>query len=166
MNLDAIPAGLAVFVDANALLYYFTAYPHYGSAFQNLLDRIENKEISGFTSAHVLTEVVDRLMTIEACQRFGWPAQGIAQRLRKHPAEVQQLTRSRQALDEITLIGVDVLPIGKTHVSLGADISRQLGLLCGDALVVAVMQAHALTNLASKDADFDRVPGITRYGPA
>ena len=63
MNLDAIPAGLAVFVDANALLYYFTAHPHYGSACQNLLDRIENKEIAGFTSAHVLTEVVDRLMT-------------------------------------------------------------------------------------------------------
>jgi predicted nucleic acid-binding protein len=165
MTFDVIPAGLAVFVDANALLYYFTAHPRYGPACQKLLDRIENKEITGFTSAHVLTEVVHRLMTIEACQRFGWPAKGIAQRLRKHPAEVQQLTRSRQAIDEITLIGLDVLAIGKTHVSLGADISRQLGLLCGDALVVAVMQAQSLTNLASKDTDFDRVPGITRYAP-
>jgi predicted nucleic acid-binding protein len=26
-------------------------------------------------------------------------------------------------------------------------------------------QAHGLTNLASHDGDFDRVPGITRYGP-
>ena len=69
-------------------------------------------------------------------------------------------------MDEITLIGLDVLPIGKTHVSLGADISRQFGLLCGDAFVVAVMQGHGLTNLASMDADFDRVPGLTRYSPA
>ena len=30
--------------------------------------------------------------------------------------------------------------------------------------IVAVMQTNVLTKLASNDADFDRVPGITRYG--
>jgi predicted nucleic acid-binding protein len=39
-------------------------------------------------------------------------------------------------------------------------------LLSNDALIVAVMRAQGLTNVASHDADFDRVPGITRYGPA
>ena len=38
-------------------------------------------------------------------------------------------------------------------------------LLTGDALVVAVMQAHGLTHLASNDADFDRVTWLTRYEP-
>jgi predicted nucleic acid-binding protein len=166
MTFDDIAGGQALFVDANVFLYYFTAHPKYGSACKNLLDRIENKEIVAFTSAHVLTEVVHRLMTIEACQRFGWSVKGIARRLRKHPAQVQQLTRPRQAVDEITLIGIDVLPVGKKHVSVAPDISRQTGLLCGDALIVAVMQDQGLTLLASEDADFDRVPGITRYAPA
>src|SRR5581483_1762524 len=98
--------------------YYFTAHPRYGSACQKLLDRIEKKDIAGFTSAAVLTEVVHRLMTIEACQRYNWAVRGIARRLRRHPAEVQQLSRSRQAVDEITLIGLDVLPVSKNHVSL------------------------------------------------
>jgi predicted nucleic acid-binding protein len=40
-----------------------------------------------------------------------------------------------------------------------------LGLLSGDALVVAVMQSQNLIHLASNDADFDRVPGIKRYAP-
>jgi len=165
MTFDAIPTGLAIFVDANILLYYFTAHSRYGPACQKLLDRIENKEITGFSSAHVLAEVVHRLMTIEACQRFGWPVRGIARRLRRHPAEVQQLSRSRQAVDEVTLIGLDVLSVSKSHVSLAADLSRQYGLLCGDALVVVLMQAHGLVHLASRDSDFDRVPGITRYSP-
>jgi predicted nucleic acid-binding protein len=39
-------------------------------------------------------------------------------------------------------------------------------LLTGDALIVAVMQAHGLSHLASNDTDFDRVPGLTRYAPA
>ena len=32
-------------------------------------------------------------------------------------------------------------------------------------LIVAVMQRQGLTNLASHDTDFDRVLGLTRYGP-
>jgi predicted nucleic acid-binding protein len=66
---------------------------------------------------------------------------------------------------QLTLIGIDVLSVAKRHVSLAPDISRQTGLLCGDALIVAVMQSHGLTLLASEDSDFDRVPGISRYGP-
>ena len=46
-----------------------------------------------------------------------------------------------------------------------AVISQQTGLLSNDALIVAVMQTNGLTNLASHDTDFDRVPGITRYAP-
>jgi predicted nucleic acid-binding protein len=165
MTLAAILAGQAVFEDANSLLYYFTAHPRYGAACQQFLDRIANREIVGYTASSTLSEVVHRLMTIEACQRFGWAATGIARRLRRHPAEVQQLARPRQTVDEVTLIGLDVLAIAKSHVSVAADISRQTGLLSGDAVVVAVMRDHGLTLLASEDSDFDRVPGLTRYAP-
>jgi predicted nucleic acid-binding protein len=46
-----------------------------------------------------------------------------------------------------------------------AKLSQQNGLLSNDALIVAVMQAHGLSKIVSNDADFDRVPGITRYAP-
>jgi predicted nucleic acid-binding protein len=165
MTFDALAAGQSVFVDANVFLHYFTMHARYGPACQRFLERIDNHELTGFTSSAVLAEVVHRLMTIEACQRFGWAAKGIARRLRRHPSEVQQLARPRQAVDEITLFGIDVLPVGKSHVSLALDVSRQTGLLCGDAVLVAVMQSNGLSHLASNDKDFDRVPGISRYGP-
>jgi predicted nucleic acid-binding protein len=44
-----------------------------------------------------------------------------------------------------------------------AIISQQYGLLTNDALSLAVMQADGLTKIASADADFERVPGLTRY---
>jgi predicted nucleic acid-binding protein len=43
--------------------------------------------------------------------------------------------------------------------------SQKYRLLTGDALTVAVMHAHDLAHLASNDADFDRVSGLTRYAP-
>jgi predicted nucleic acid-binding protein len=51
-------------------------------------------------------------------------------------------------------------------IETAAMVSRQTGLLSNDALIVALMQANGLNKLASGDADFDRVPGLTRYAPA
>jgi predicted nucleic acid-binding protein len=130
------------------------------------LDRVENQEFTAVTSTHILGEVVHRMMTIEAADRFGWPIQGIANRLRRHPAEVQQLVQPRQALDAINAAGVGVLIVTVSEVATATDISRQTGLLYGDALVAAVMHDHGLIQIASLDDDFDRVPGFTRYSPA
>jgi predicted nucleic acid-binding protein len=166
MTLDNIPPGTAVFVDANILLYYFTAHPNHGLAAKKLLDRIETKDIEGHSSTHVLGEVVHRLMTIEACTRFNWPAKGLAQRLRRHPTEVQQLTQHRQAMDEIPLFGLQILAVGVQTVSEAVNLSRQTGLLYADSLVLAAMRTQNLVHLASADGDFDRVAGLTRCAPA
>src|SRR4051794_13143079 len=149
MTLADIPAGTTVFVDANILLFALTNHPVYGAACETFLDRVENQEITAITSTHILGEVVHRIMTIEACDRFGWPMQGIANRLRRHPTEVQQLTRPRQVLDEIIAARVIALGIAPPHVSLAVDLSRQTGLLYGDAMIVAVMRDQGLTLLAS-----------------
>jgi predicted nucleic acid-binding protein len=54
------------------------------------------------------------------------------------------------------------LPDGKTAAVV---LSRQIRLPTNDGLVVALMQAHGLADLASGDADLDRVPGLMRYAP-
>jgi predicted nucleic acid-binding protein len=165
MTLADIPAGTTVFVDANILLFAVTNHPAHGAACEAFLDRAEQQELTAITSTSVLGEVVHRIMTIEACDRFGWPIPGIANRLRRHPNEVQQLVRPRRALDELQAARVGFLAVNPPQVFLATDLSRQTGLLYGDAVIVAVMQTNGLSHLASLDADFDRVPGITRYAP-
>jgi len=61
---------------------------------------------------------------------------------------------------------IQILTIPSHLLDIAAAVSQQTGLLPNDALIVALMQVNGLTNLASHDADFDRVPGLTRYGPA
>jgi predicted nucleic acid-binding protein len=58
-----------------------------------------------------------------------------------------------------------ILTIPANLIDTAAGVSQQAGLLTNDALVVAVMKANGLTNIASGDADFDRVPGVLRYAP-
>jgi predicted nucleic acid-binding protein len=155
-----------VFLDANVFVYAFSAHPDLGAVARQLLDRIERQELSGLTSTHVLSEAAHRLMTLEACTTFGWPFAGIAQRMRQHPNEVQQLTQFQHAIDSVLASSIRVLPIAPDLVAAGAGVSRQTGLLTNDALVVAVMRRHGLRDLASHDDDFDQVPGLTRYAPA
>lgn len=166
MTFADIQVGSKVFLDANVFVYHFVPDPVLGPACRDLLDRISRRDVSGFTSSHVLTNVAHRLMTIEAAAKFGWPMTGIAYRLQQNSADLQTLRDFRQSVEEVPTFGVQVLPVELPHVLSAAALSQQHGLLSGDGLIVAVMQSHSLTQLASHDIDFERVPGINRYAPA
>src|ERR1700682_2706312 len=102
-------AGEIIFLDANTLVYHFVSNPLYGAACTHLLQRIENQDIQGITSTHVLTDMAHRIMTIEAMGTFAWPVAGIAQRLRKHPSQVQQLAGYNHAVDRVLQSRIQVL---------------------------------------------------------
>ena len=165
VTFNDIPHGATVFIDANCLVYAATLDPTYGTACQRLLEAIENKDLSGVTSAHVLGEVCHRLMTIEAAQLYNRPMSGIANWLRRHPGEVQRLAQYSRSMDDLAAIPMMIVPVSDADVANARQFSRQFGVLTNDGLIVGVMQRHGLTSLASNDADFDRVQGVTRYGP-
>jgi predicted nucleic acid-binding protein len=166
MTFADLQTGDAVFVDANTLIYHFTNHTKYGAACTALLERIEQKDLQGFTSSHSLADVAHRIMTIEAMGRFNWPATSLAARLKKHHVEIPKLGLYQQATAKVGQLGIHVLPISESLVLAATNFSQQFELLTGDAIIVAVMRQQGLTNLASEDADFDRVPGLTRYAPA
>jgi predicted nucleic acid-binding protein len=165
MTFADIPPSIAVFLDANTFVYHFISEPTYGAACTSLLERIARQEIEGWSSPHVLAEVSHRLMTIEACSLFGWPYQGIAARLRNHPQQLQQLRIFHRALSEIVRMDLHMATVTATDVVQAASLARQYGTLTNDALLVVLMLNHGLSHLASNDAHFDRVPGISRYAP-
>jgi predicted nucleic acid-binding protein len=165
VTFDQIPAGAAVFLDANSLVYHFTNDPRYGVASTRLVRQIGQGALSGFTSTDVLADVAHRLMTLEAIAVNAWPYAGIAARLRKHHDSIPKLTIFRQAIASLPQLNIQAIPITQPLLEAATLTSQQFELLTGDALVVSVMQAHGLTHLASNDADFDRVPWLARYGP-
>lgn len=87
-------------------------------------------------------------------------------RLRRYASEIQKLTQFQRSVQSIAGFGIKIVAVSALLVEAATTISRQVGLLSGDSLVVAVMQSEGLTQLASHDSDFDRVPGLTRYSPA
>jgi predicted nucleic acid-binding protein len=158
-------AGDHIFLDANTLIYHFSPHPSLGTVCNQLVQRIENGDLLGFTSTHILSEVAHRLMLLEASSLPGWTLAKVKQRLQRQPAVLQSLSRFQTAVDDVLKSRMQVVTIAPGLILAATTVSRQNGLLSNDALIVAIMQAHGLTKLASHDKEFDRVPGITRYGP-
>lgn len=165
MTFADIPTGTSVFVDANTFVFHYSQHPMLAAPCTDLLDRIARKKLAGVTSADVLSDVAHRLMVFEAATAFGWTGTGITGRLRRHPNEIQKLTQFQRSVQIIAGFGIKIVAVTAVLVEAATTISRQAGLLSGDALIVAIMQSEALTQLASYDADFDRVPSIVRYAP-
>ena len=166
MRFADLVAGSSLFLDTNALVYYFQPHPVHGPACQQLVQRVEQGQLLGFVSTHVLGEMAHRLMTLEASSWQGWSSGKVGQRLRKQPAAFQKLSHFQTAVDNILQSRIQVVAIPPSLLRTASSLSRHIGLLFNDALIIAVMQDLRLTNLASNDPDFDRVPGITRYAPA
>jgi predicted nucleic acid-binding protein len=165
MIFDDLQAGESVFVDANTLIYHFISHIKYGLACTRLFERIENQEIQGFTISHCLADVAHRVMTIEAMGQLGWPATGLAARLKKHHSQIPNLRLYQQAAEKVSQLSIQVLPVTEHLVLAATQISELFELLTGDALIVAAMRLVGISNLANGDADFDRVPSIIRYSP-
>jgi predicted nucleic acid-binding protein len=110
VTFDDLTSGTSAFVDDNCLVYAVTVDPRYGPACQRLMERIDQQDLRGFISAQVLSELAHRVMTLEAAARFSRPLTGMANWLRRHPAEVQQLSRHRQAIDEVRASKIQVWP--------------------------------------------------------
>lgn len=165
MTFADLATGDTLFVDANTLTYHFEPHARWGPSCTHLLQQIENQQLIGYTSTHVIAEVSHRLMTIEAHKLFGWQLAGIGNRLRTNPSEVRKLSLFRTSIEKLLQGRLQILLVTPAHLAAGVALSQQLGLLTNDGFIVAVMQAHGLSKIASNDADFDRVPGITRYAP-
>jgi predicted nucleic acid-binding protein len=104
-------------------------------------------------------------MVIEAGALPGWTGGKVLNRLKQQPAVIQQLTHFQTAVEAVLQSKIQVLTIPVVLISSAATLCCQHSLLTNDALILALMQHHGFSHLASHDADFDPVPGITRYSP-
>ena len=78
------------------------------------------------------------------------------------PPDVRVEAKKIEAIFPLLPEAPSIFPLWRNLVDTYGVIGRQVY----DTRLVAVMQAHGLTKLASNDPDFDRVPALTRYAPA
>jgi len=128
-----------IFVDSNIPMYLVGAsHPHKLDA-QRLLESALSTGERLVTDAEVLQEICHRYVAINRREAI------------------------QPAFDAILQVVDDVLPIGRVDVEDAKDtLLRYPALSARDALHVAIMARHTVTQLMSFDRGFDSYPGIKR----
>lgn len=164
MPLD-IPDGTRCFVDAN--IFHYALVPTFDTspACLSLIDRTIGGLITASASLQVLSDAIHKAMTSEAARRVGRDRAGIVGYLKRHPELITQLVEWPQAIERLSTVPIEVLPADTGLLREATKVAHTFGLLTTDATIVALMKRHGITDLASNDDDFDRVPGITVWKP-
>ena len=161
-TLDQLEPGSRVFIDASIFIYHFT-----GSSLEcrRLMESCENGRIEGFTSVTAVAEVAHRLMTIEAVARGLISPGNVVRKLREKPALVRELHLYQDQTELIPLMGIVILSLDLSTMTLAAEIRRRHGLLVNDSLLAATAIREGIADFASADTDFERVEELRLFRP-
>lgn len=162
MQLEDVPNGEQIFVDATILIYHFSGI---SPACRTFLQRCESKQVEALTGVHILLEVAHRLMMLEALRKGLISGGQLARKLKEQPEIVKSLREYNRSIRQVPRLGIHVRAITSAIVRASEAVRVQEGLLSNDSITVALMRRLGLTAVATYDADLERVASLQIYQP-
>ena len=160
--LPDLPSRSFIFIDANIFVYGFSGQ---SGQCRQFLDRCLREEVTGIALFETVNEVTHRLMVAEALSK-GLITRGAAKRLREKPGLISGLTDYWKNIERLLALNLLFVPVNEA-ILRGAHTERQAaGLLTNDSMIVSCMRDYGVSFLATSDADFERVVGITVFKPS
>ncbi len=158
-----------IFVDANLFLFHAFNDPSFGKAAAAFLTRIEHQDVEALTSCLVVDEVLFKILVQEAAAHLPKPTIWNIKKAMKDRAFVQKfyapVLKYKTYLESLTFLGLKIVEVTGAHMLAAADIGAEAGLLITDAAHVAVMRDLNIHHLATDDADFSNLKGVTVWTP-
>ena len=165
MILADIPNDVHIFADANIISYALSGIKPFAEESLTLLKRASRGEIELFTSSMQAAHVIHRAMIVEAKAEYRLSSKDVISYLKKHPHAVRSLTRYKEIPGEFTRSRIHILDVTYREIHASKHFRDEYGLLTDDSMVLAVMDRHGITELASNDRDFKRVREIHLWTP-
>lgn len=159
--LSKLPTGSDVFIDANIFVYGLTGQ---SAQCQDFLARCAREELFGTTLFEIINEATHRFMLAEAFSR-GLITSESSSKLRKHFNSIPHLHAYWVETQRILNLGLLLLTTSETVLHTAQLERNMAGLLTNDSMIVACMREYGIRALATNDADFEHVTGITIYKP-
>lgn len=162
MNLDDIPSGDRILIDANIFIYASQQLSH---QCKRLLLRCADEDLYGILSVHILAEIMHQFMIAEARDNDWIKGANPARQLAENPRLVRKLNRYDDLIRDILSIGLQLEPLTQEDFLTAMNIQRRFGLLTNEGLTVATAQRLRVKAIATADKIFKRVEGLVVYSP-
>ncbi|HEX5483772.1 MAG TPA: PIN domain-containing protein [Terriglobia bacterium] len=159
--LPHLPSHSFIFIDANVFIYGLTGQSAQSAQF---LERCLREDVTGITLFETVNEVTHRFMLAEALAK-GLINRGTAKRLREQFRLIPQLADYWVNVERLLALNLLFVPVNEGILRAAQSERQTFGLLTNDSLIVSCMREYGVSFLATNDADFERVAGITVLKP-
>jgi predicted nucleic acid-binding protein len=163
LPLDSVPNGSDVLIDANVFVY---AISNTSTQCKDFLERCSREHVYGITLFEVVHEATHEFMRAEAKAKglFTATEKGVKY-LSKHPEQVKGLSDYWVNTQKVLALNLVLLPC-EDNIVVGAQKERvDAGLLTNDSVIVAAMREYGISKIATRDAIFDSVTGLSVFSP-
>ena len=164
-SLNNLPSGTIVYVDSNIFIYDTTTHPKYANSCSLFLDRVESGEITGVTSVLSINETVHKLSIIELSSKLKKKPVLIIHLIKKNPSLLDDLETPFVAVESIMNMNLEIVNLFVTIFIEALEFMKRYRLMSNDAIHVATMKRHGITNIATNDPDFKRVEWLKVWKP-
>lgn len=165
MRLGDIGSGSLVFIDANIFLYSIGSHPVYGEPCKKFLKRVEEKTFDGRSSVVVFNELLHKLVLGEISMKHGLSLPQSLNLIKKNPHVLSSL-EAYSLVDKLEEIpNLTVHEFTPQILSSARVYMRRYSLMSNDAIHVATCKSHGIKDIATNDADFQRVHFLRVWKP-
>lgn len=106
-----------------------------------------------------------KLMFSELIEKHGIKPSEVLTKMKTTPEIIASLEKYKDIVLKIGAIGIKVLPNSdKTHEKANSFV-KKYKLLSNDAINAALMEEHGIKDIATNDADFERVSFLKVWKP-
>lgn len=128
-----------------------------------LLSKINEGVIIGFTSSTVINELFHVLLIGEIKKKYG--GKEVIRFVKEHPDVISQCSVAYSALDDVFDSTVVILPLTIEVLQYASTFSKKYNLLFSDAIHAASCKCYGIRNISTNDSDFDRVDFLKTWRP-
>ena len=164
--LDEIDTGTTIFIDANIFLYEILDHWKYAESCNSFLEHVNMGKYHAVMSVLVCNEVFHRVMIAEVVERYEIEPKSAVNYLKKNWEVVRELNKAYDAMLNIDAIeNLEIVEIDREVYDIALEYSKKYGLLSNDAVHLATIKKHGITNIATNDGDFERVKWLNIWKP-
>lgn len=164
-TLNNLTEGTIIYVDSNIFIYDATNHPKYAPSCSTFLDRVEAGEITGITSVLSVNEAVHKLSIIELSSKLKKKPVSIIPLIKKNPSLLDGLVAPFLAAENIMNMNLEIVNLILPVFVSALEFMKKYRFMSNDAVHVATMKRHGVTDIATNDPDFERVEWINVWKP-
>ena len=164
--LNKIEPGAVLFVDTNIFLYGILGHWRHGEVCKTFLEKVNKGGYTGVISVLVCNEIFHRVMIAEVVEKYRIEPKYAVSYLKNNWDVVKDLNKAWSIMEIIERIeNLRVVEVDDGIFDVALSYSRKYGLLSNDAIHLATMKKHEITNIATNDSDFERVERVKVWKP-